>query len=149
MGPVWPAQAPVPLLAASVRAGEAEDFAVVKRRKFQGFRCNVIVYINSNVDYGLFCSKSRGVFANVPAHACFLAVGCLALQAGLAWAVPMGRRMLVCARYIAWAALGQNQFSFFVENRNNFLFVFLSRSLVNHIKSCRYPKIMKPILLSS
>ena len=65
----------VPPLATLERAGMAEGLTAVKRRKVRGFSCISAVYRNSNVDYRLFCSKSRGVFVYVLARVGLLAVG--------------------------------------------------------------------------
>jgi len=45
--------------------GVAEGLTVVKRRKVRGFFCISVVSRNSNMDCGLFCSESRGTFANM------------------------------------------------------------------------------------
>ena len=42
MGPVWPAQAPVPPLAAPERMGKARGLAIVKRREYKGLFAYVL-----------------------------------------------------------------------------------------------------------
>ena len=109
MGPVWPAQALVPPLAVSARAGMVEDHIVVKEGDYEGVLAKLLslgivtwtvgYFIESLGALLLICQRARGLLA-----------------VGRIWA-----RSAPCMGHV-----GPDSVIFFVENRNRFSFLFLS-----------------------
>ena len=104
MGPVWPAQAPVPPFAASARAGMVEDHIVVKEGDCEGVLAKLL-------SLGIV-TWTAGYFVQSPG-ALLLICQC-------------SRGLLAMGRILAWAVLGRIRLSFSWKNRNSFSFLFLS-----------------------
>ena len=75
-----------------------------KEERVHGSFCIGAVSRNSNIDCGLFCSESRGTFANMLVRT----------------------RAPRCGPHPRVGHVGPDSVIFFVENRNSFSFLFLS-----------------------
>ena len=115
----------MPPLATPACAGMVEGLAVVKRRRSKGFIAKslsieivCVVFVLFSDNRRAFCksASTRRLPHHGPPH--------------VRGPVPCGpHHGPPCARARAvrvWVALGRNQFSFFVENKNSSSFVFLS-----------------------
>ena len=112
---MWLAQAPVPSFTVSAHVGMVEGLAIVKRRRSEGSIAKSLSIEIVRVVFVLFSDNARAFLQE-----------CQRAWASSSWAIFVrGPRLSYGpprAHGAAWAALGQNQFSFFVENRNRFSF---------------------------
>ena len=113
----------MPPPATPASAGHLGDLSGAKVKRYEGSVAKSLSIEIVRVVFALFSNNAR-VFLQE----------CQRARASSPWAASArGPRLAygpphacVQARCAAWAVLDQNQFSFFVENRNSFSFVFLS-----------------------
>ena len=96
---------------APASAGHPKDLSGAKVKRSKG-----------SVAKSLSIEIARVVFARFSSNARVFLQECTCTQGFLAAGRTAGHRALARALCRVWAALGRNQFSFFVENRNSFSF---------------------------